>query len=72
MYGLAAGLKGLTHLNLSGCTNLHAAAVQEVVAANPGLHTCGPMCRTLLISGCLALVPVSCTCGGRSPASLPA
>eukprot|EP00884_Botryococcus_braunii_P011442 jgi/Botrbrau1/20299/Bobra.31_1s0076.1 len=69
MYGLAAGLRGLTHLNVSGCTNLHAEAVQEVVAANPGLHTCGPTCRTLLISGCLELLPVSCACGGALPAS---
>ncbi|KAK9837683.1 hypothetical protein WJX74_002890 [Apatococcus lobatus] len=59
---LAATLTTLLSLNLSGCCHVTSRTVQALVDANPGLHTCRSMDRTILISGCLALEGVTCHC----------
>ena len=36
--------------------------LQAVIDANPGLHTCRSLQRTVIIGGCLSLLEVSCCC----------
>ncbi|EIE27665.1 RNI-like protein [Coccomyxa subellipsoidea C-169] len=55
---VAARLHRLTSLNVSGCLPMSCKAVQEVVDANPGLHTCRSFQRTVIIGGCLSLLGV--------------
>ncbi|CAA7404528.1 unnamed protein product [Spirodela intermedia] len=53
--------EGLERLNISQCTALTPAAVQEVCDSFPGLHTCSGR-HSLIISGCLRLTSVHCAC----------
>lgn len=53
--------EGLERLNISQCTALTPAAVQEVCDSFPGLHTCAGR-HSLIISGCLRLTSVHCAC----------
>jgi len=46
--------------------------VQAVVDANPGLHTCRSLQRTVIIGGCLSLLEVSCCCKRLSHKGWPA
>ncbi|KAK9917689.1 hypothetical protein WJX75_007196 [Coccomyxa subellipsoidea] len=59
---VAARLHRLTSLNVSGCLPMSCKAVQAVVDANPGLHTCRSFQRTVIIGGCLSLLGVRCRC----------
>ena len=56
---------GLVSLNISGCSNLSATAVQRVCDMFPGLHTC-PGKRSLNTSGCTSLLAVQCKCLTRN------
>lgn len=54
MHGQVVGFFARSHeRNLS---------MQAVVDANPGLHTCRSLQRTVIIGGCLSLLEVSCCC----------
>ncbi|BDA48523.1 probable f-box/LRR-repeat protein 2 [Coccomyxa sp. Obi] len=59
---VATNLHKLTSLNVSGCLPMSCSAVQAVVDANPGLHTCRSFQRTVIIGGCLSLLGVRCKC----------
>lgn len=61
MAALAHRHSGLLSLNVSGCVFLSHDAVQEVLLANPGLHTCASR-RSVMISGCTGLVGIQCGC----------
>ncbi|CAL5223987.1 g6599 [Coccomyxa viridis] len=62
MAACALKLRHLSSLNISGCLSMSPAAVQAVIDANPGLHTCRSLQRTVIIGGCLSLLEVSCCC----------
>eukprot|EP00850_Spirogloea_muscicola_P018196 SM000164S02258 [mRNA] locus=s164:187552:188910:- [translate_table: standard] len=61
MRALAASGARLRAGRPGGCVLLRAPAVQAVCDAFPALHTCAGR-RSLNVSGCLALLPVSCRC----------
>mmetsp|Transcript_4412 Transcript_4412/g.14268 ORF Transcript_4412/g.14268 Transcript_4412/m.14268 type:complete len:171 (-) Transcript_4412:192-704(-) len=59
-----AGSGSLSSLNVSGCRRIGVAALQAVCDAHPGLHTCAAL-RSINVSGCLALVGVTCGCAAK-------
>ncbi|KAJ0795801.1 putative F-box domain, leucine-rich repeat domain superfamily, F-box-like domain superfamily [Helianthus annuus] len=60
--------EGLMNLNISQCTALTPPAVQALCDSFPALHTC-PGRHSLIISGCLNLTSVHCTCRTVTPYS---